>query len=247
MQTVKVITAQNIDIDFDVASLGDRIFARLIDIGILFGTYLLAIILLVLTTGGTELFKSTGSKILVGFVVVIIVFYDLICEILINGQSVGKRVMKIKVISLDGAQPGIGQYLLRWVFRLVDFSLTGQAGGLICVALTKNKQRIGDLVAGTTLIKTSPRTTISHVAFMPKEIDYTPVYQEVILLSDADLTLIHEVLFNYNKSHNHVLVSIAAEKIRKMLAVSNGKLMSDVKFLQTIIEDYNHITSKVEV
>ena len=83
-----------------------------------------------------------------------------------NGQSVGKRILKIKVISLDGSQPSIGQYFIRWLFRLVDFALTAQVGGLICVAVSKNKQRIGDIVAGTTLIKTVPYTQLDHMLFI---------------------------------------------------------------------------------
>ena len=241
MQTVKISTAQNIDIDYDIASLGDRIVATIIDWGILLGISLL-ILLTVLYGFGSQ--GDTAGIVIAVIIGLLILFYDLTCEVFFNGQSVGKRVMKIKVISLDGSQPTLGQYLLRWVFRLVDFFLTSQIGGLICIAVTPNKQRIGDLVAGTTLIKTSPRTTISHIAFIPSENNYQPVYQEVSLLSDRDISLIHEVLINYRKSNNSSLLFNTAEKIRTVLSIGNRNLMDNEQFLQTIIHDYNHITAQ---
>jgi uncharacterized RDD family membrane protein YckC len=241
MQTVKISTAQNIDIDYDIASLGDRIVARIIDWGILLAISLLILLTVLYGFGSQGDTAGIAIAVIIGFM---ILFYDLICEVFFNGQSIGKQVMKIKVISLDGSQPTLGQYSLRWVFRLVDFFLTSQIGGLICIAFTPNKQRIGDLVAGTTLIKTSPRTTISHVAFIPAENNYEPVYREVSLLSDRDISLIHEVLINYRKSNNSNLLFNTAEKIRTVLSIANRNLMDNEQFLQTIINDYNHITAQ---
>ena len=244
MQTVRISTAQNIDIDYDIASLGDRIFARLIDLAVFLGIYLLFI-------GGTAFsFSSFGTGnntsfyILVGIVAFLLIFYDLLLEIFLNGQSIGKRAMKIRVISLSGGQASIGQYFLRWIFRLVDFSLSGQVGGLICIAVTEKNQRIGDLVAGTTVIKTQPRTSLKHVAFMPADANYQPVYKEVNFLTDADLTLIHEVLLNFNISNNYVLLNSTAQKIMDVLLIRKKDTMTDEQFLQTVVKDYNHITAE---
>lgn len=246
MQTVRISTAQNIDIDYEIASLGDRILARLIDGGIFLALYLLFLFvgLGIFSTGGNG--NSSALYIVIGAFAFFVIFYDLICEIFLNGQSIGKRVMKIKVISLDGGKATIGQYVLRWIFRMVDFTLSMQVGGLICIAVTEKKQRIGDVVAGTTLIKTHPRTSINHVAFMPTDPNYQPVYKEVTQLTDNDLTLIHEVLRNVIKSDNHVLLYNAAEKIKKILSVTNKHFMDDKQFLETIIKDYNHITAFIQ-
>jgi len=245
MQTVRISTAQNIDIDYDIASLGDRILARLIDLAVFLGLYVLwgGITFLGITTSPQPVFNTTFF-IAVGIFAFIVVFYDLLLEIFLNGQSIGKRAMKIRVISLSGGQASIGQYFLRWIFRLVDFSLSGQVGGLICIAVTEKNQRIGDLVAGTTVIKTQPRTLLKHVAFMPADANYQPVYKEVSFLTDADLTLIHEVLLNFNISNNYVLLNNTAQKIMDVLLIRKKDTMTDEQFLQTVVKDYNHITAE---
>ena len=44
-------------------------------------------------------------------------FYDFLCEIFLNGQSIGKKILKIKVVKIDGTQPGLGSYFLRWIYK----------------------------------------------------------------------------------------------------------------------------------
>src|ERR1700744_2524506 len=122
MQTIKITTSQNIDIDYEVAGLGERILARLIDLAIFFLIYILG-----LSIGSlANWFTGENVTIIIAIIIyaVLLVFYDLIFEIFMNGQSIGKRIMKIKVISLDGGQPRIGQYFMRWMFRIVDFLIT---------------------------------------------------------------------------------------------------------------------------
>jgi uncharacterized RDD family membrane protein YckC len=126
MQTIKITTSQNIDIDYQVAGLGDRIVARLIDYAIFIGIYFVCIIVFTIFIGIND-YNSNGTNIgiliVIGVWLVMCVFYDLLCEIFMNGQSLGKRSMKIKVISLDGARPNVGQYLLRWIFRIMRVDL----------------------------------------------------------------------------------------------------------------------------
>jgi uncharacterized RDD family membrane protein YckC len=240
MQTVRINTTQNIEIDYEVADLGERILAYLIDMSI----FLLIMIFTFII--GFAVSIGVGSMMLIVMVVIyfsLFVFYDLVCEIFMNGQSVGKRVMKIKVVSLDGGQPSISQYLLRWLFRIVDFTISSNLGALICVAVTDKKQRIGDIVAGTTLIRTTPRTQIGQVAYMPEATDYKPVFVEAGQLSDEDVALIHEVVQTYFKSRNSVIVYNMASRVKEHLGVTKPESLNDLQFLQTILKDYNHITT----
>ncbi|WEK19093.1 MAG: RDD family protein [Candidatus Pedobacter colombiensis] len=244
METIKVNTSQHVDIDYPVAGLGERIAARLIDLGIFLGLYLIFIVLVVLT-GISGSLKGTPYFI-IGLMIIYgasYVFYNLICEIFMNGQCVGKRLMKIKVISLDGSQPSLGQYFIRWLFRLVDFVFTAQVGGLICVAVSKNKQRIGDIVAGTTVIKTVPHTNFNHIAFHPVEEDYVPVFSNVNLLTDRDVELIHEVIDTYYKTHNTELIYTMSAKVATLLSISIPEGMNEMEFLKTVIKDYNYQTA----
>ncbi len=243
MQTVTIHTSQNIDIDYEVADLGDRILAGLVDIG-LFSLLMILCVILAIMTNGYRGFSETMLITALIIYVCMYVFYDLICEIFMNGQSIGKRVRKIKVISLDGAQPTVGQYLLRWLFRIVDFTLTSSLCGIICIAVSDKKQRLGDMVAGTTLIKTQPRTQKDNIAFVPVESDYEPLYAEAAQLNDSDIELVHEVIQTYRQTGNTVVVYNMGKKISEYLKVSPKPEMDSLQFLQTIIKDYNYLASR---
>jgi uncharacterized RDD family membrane protein YckC len=241
METVKVNTSQHIDIDYPVAGLGERVAGWLIDIGLFIAVFFVFLIVFSMTgLSGSGLFDTIMLIIYgAGYV-----FYDLLCEVFMNGQSIGKRLLKIKVISLDGAQASLGQYFIRWVFRIVDFPLTAWVGGLICVAVTDNKQRIGDIVAGTTLIKTVPRTQFQHIAFHPVAEEYNPVFASVNQMTDRDIELIHEVLNTYYKTRNHDLIYHMAARVSNHLGIIVPNGMNELEFLKTLIMDYNQLTSR---
>lgn len=244
MQTIRITTSQNIDIDYEIAGLGERILARLIDYGVFILIYILGIIVF----GASNMLNESGVTMVVILVIYasLYVFYDLLCEIFMNGQSVGKRVMKIKVISLDGGRPSVSQYLLRWLFRIVDFSLTFDLCALICTAVSENNQRVGDMVAGTTLIKTNPRTQMNSIAFMPAYDGYQPVFKEAGQLNDRDVELIHEVINTYVKTGNSMVVYNMAARIREHLGIAPPNGMNDMLFLQTISKDYSHISAQMD-
>jgi uncharacterized RDD family membrane protein YckC len=239
METIKVRTTQNIDIDYEIGGLGERFVARLIDYAI-FLPFFFAIIFI-----ATENNEAGGIFAIIMYIV--FVFYDLACETFFNGQSFGKRVMKIRVISMDGRRPKFSQYLLRWLFRLVDFDLTFPGiAALICVIVTENGQRIGDIVAGTVLIRTVPRTQKDNLVYANVDEDYIPVFTQAGELSDKEIGLIHEVLENYFKTGNNEIVYVMANKIRAHLAINLPPNMDSMKFLQTIMKDYTHISAHVD-
>ncbi len=245
METIRVSTAQNVDIDYEVAGLGERIVARLIDLAGFAVLYIVVLILMIAS------FRNSGTLgvVLIIIFLVIFVFYDLVCELTMDGQTFGKKIMKIKVISLDGGQPTFGQYLMRWIFRVIDFGFIFGWGlvALVCVAVSKNHQRIGDMLAKTTLIKTVPRTKIDQVAFgfaLPD--DYQHVFKEVLHLNDRDAELIFEVLSGFYQTGNTDLIYSMATKIKEHIAIVIPAGMNELQFLETVMKDYNHLTAQVD-
>jgi len=245
METIRVSTAQNVDIDYEVAGLGERILARLIDLAGFAVLYIVVLILMIAS------FRNSGTLgvVLIIIFLVIFVFYDLVCELTMDGQTFGKKIMKIKVISLDGGQPTFGQYLMRWIFRVIDFGFIFGWGlvALVFVAVSKNHQRIGDMLAKTTLIKTVPRTKIDQVAFgfaLPD--DYQPVFKEVLHLNDRDAELIFEVLSGFYQTGNTDLIYSMATKIKEHIAIVIPAGMNELQFLETVMKDYNHLTAQVD-
>jgi len=238
METIKIKTAQNIDIDYEVAGLGERILAYLIDFGIFFALYLFILFSNLIWVSGGSMFENDMFKIVMIIWVACYALYDLVCEIFLNGQSIGKRIIKIRTISLDGGSPRLGQYFLRWLFRIIDFPVTIWLTGALSIAFTENKQRLGDLVAGTTLIKVNPRTTLDHLNFSAIEEGYTPLFPQASELKENEIALIVEVLNNFKSSDNHTLLYTTAAKIKSHLNITSSQENED--FLRTILKDYHY-------
>lgn len=250
MPTIKITTSQNIDIDYEVASLSQRISARIIDYIVFFCLYMVIIMIAVIYYGGSENspdvnneFAGYGFAVLIGVWVAVCSLYDLIVEIFFNGQSVGKRSVKIKVISLAGNRPGIGQFILRWLFRTIDFGITFGSAAMVSVAFTDNKQRLGDMVAGTTVVQTTPRNNFNSLVFTQPEEGYEPTYREVLQLTDADIVLIHDVIKNFNRTRNSYLVYRLAIRIKRFLKVVYPNHINEYHFLEMILKDYNCLTA----
>lgn len=248
MPTIKITTAQNIDIDYEVASVSERLTARLVDYFIFICVYSAMMIIFGLYLGvgdpnDVAAFGERGVFILFAIWGMFCALYDLFTEIFLNGQSIGKRSVKIKVISLNGSRPTVGQYILRWIFRTIDFSLTMGSAALITVAFSENKQRIGDMIAGTTLVKAMPRNNFNELAFGPPEENYEPTYREVVQLTDSDLVLIHDVIKNFNRTANSSLVYRLAVKLKKHLNISYASNINEYQFLEIVLKDYNYFTA----
>jgi uncharacterized RDD family membrane protein YckC len=240
METVTIHTTQNIDIDYEIGGLGERILARLLDsLFIIPLVLIVAIIAPVSTTVAVVLGIIFGA---LGFV-----FYDLLCEVFFNGQSLGKKIMKIRVISLDGGRPRFSQFLLRWLFRIVDFALGGGLVALLCAALSDKTQRVGDLVAGTVIVRTIPRTQNNKLVYIKTEDAYEPIFPQAVQMTDKDIALIHEVINSYVRTGNNVVVYNLDDKIRNHLSINLPPNMNSMQFLQTLLKDYSHITSHADV
>lgn len=235
MQTIRVRTTQNVFIEYPLGSVGDRILAFLID----------RIILIIYSIPVFALLIKFDVKawyvwlILLGFPST---FYNLLFEIFMNGQSPGKRILKLKVVRLDGTPPTIGDYLMRWIFSFVDYIFSGVIA-IVTIAMGGKGQRLGDVVAGTSVVKLVEHHQIStqHV-FVPAEEKYTPTFTQVVNLSEKDIELIQRALeVNRDQGNIHPVMVITG-KIKSLLNIQTD--MPPVKFLYTIIKDYQNITAR---
>ena len=242
MNIINITTSQNIEVAYEAGSVGDRILGRIIDNIVLFAYAILCISIIGFSNLGS--FFSNYPWLLVVFLIPV-VFYDLLSELLLNGQSAGKRVMGIKVISLSGEQPSFSQYLNRWVFRLLDFSLTGGLLAVIMVAMNERNQRLGDVIAGTVVIKTTRRTQFNQTIHRKLPEDYTIIYPEAINLKDSDFQLIKEVVLMSKKTGNSALALQAQQKIEQALGIMSRQ-SEPIVFLQVILSDYFYMTSQLQ-
>lgn len=236
MQTIRVRTTQNVFIHYPLANVGDRLVAYIIDQAILWICSIAIFAFLV----WLEIQQWWIYLIFLGFPML---FYSLAFEILMNGQSPGKMVMKIKVVRLNGTPPAVGDYLLRWIFRFVDFGISSGAVAMITISVSKNAQRVGDMVAGTAVIKVVGQEEIhsAEVFIVPDE-EYTPLFPEVVNLTSRDIELVQQALEVNRNRGNGQPAFIASEKIQSVLGIRTD--LPPVKFLYTIVKDYNHLTAQ---
>ncbi|MBA3971750.1 MAG: RDD family protein, partial [Bacteroidetes bacterium] len=156
MDNIKIQTTQNVDIEYELASIGDRILATLLDYVFFIAYFVLLLIIAGFTKG---LFFESIAVIII--LVLPVFLYDLLCEMFFQGKSLGKMIMKIKVVKLDGTQAGFGAYMLRWLLRIIDTKLFSGGVALIAIIVNGKGQRIGDMAAGTTVIKMKQKITLN--------------------------------------------------------------------------------------
>ena len=235
MQNVNIRTAQNVGIDYELAGLGARMAAFAIDVAIQIAYYIGVSILL------SELNLDSIWVSLMFFLPAML--YHLLCEIFLNGQSIGKKQMNIKVVRLDGSSPTLGGYILRWILRPIDISIFSGAVAVLAIVLSKNGQRLGDMAANTTVVKVAREVKVSsHELIKNIEDTYQITFPEVRKLNDSQVNVIKEAL-QVNKQHaNNRPVYAVADKIKQHLEVTSD--LPPVKFLYTVVKDYNYLTSQ---
>jgi uncharacterized RDD family membrane protein YckC len=236
MQTIRVRTTQNVFIHYPLASIGDRIAAYLID-RIALILYCVAVVVALINLS-IELWWV--YMILVGFP---FIFYSLLFEIFMDGQTPGKRLIKIKVVRLDGTQPSIGDYLFRWLFSFIDFLLSG-AVAVVIMAVNGKGQRLGDIVAGTSVVKLiEQREITANDIFITSEETYQPVFSQVTQLSEKDIEVIQRALETARRQGNMQPVTLVSDRIRSLLGIQTD--LAPTEFLYAVIKDFNHLTSRV--
>ena len=160
-----------------------------------------------------------------------------------NGQSPGKRLMQIKVLRLDGTPATVGDYLLRWIFAFVDIQILSGVIAVLVITIGEKGQRLGDLVAGTTVVKLMEEAQVTAATvFVAQEVAYVPTFPQVIQLNERDIELVQRALEVNLESGNSQPVMAITEKIKSLLGIQTD--LPPVKFLYTIIKDFQHLTSR---
>ncbi|MEM6524190.1 MAG: RDD family protein [Bacteroidota bacterium] len=235
MQSVNIRTTQNVAIDYATAGLGDRIGAFFID------TLIIVAYVIVMAFILGRIGIDSEWVFLLFYLPAF--FYHLVCEITFNGQSLGKKQLNIKVVRLDGTPATIGGYILRWILRPLDIGVFSGVIALISIALTEKSQRLGDLAAGTTVVKMASNIKVtSHQLIKNMDSGYQPVFIDAQYLTSEEANIIKEAL-EVNKHRADMKPALAvSKKVKEHLKVESD--LPTIKFLYTILKDYNHFTSQ---
>lgn len=260
MAIITITTAFNIDLEFEIAAFHKRLFAYLIDFTILI-IYLVGMFFVLDVGMSTSRYDNIALYVLL--ISVPMLLYSLVFELWLNGQTPGKKLMSIRVISLNGEEPTFGQYLLRWITKFFEWPLlfgfildlrtsltnyvfiTGLFGiaVVILVTATKNSQRLGDLAAGTVIVDTKTLLSVADTVFMDvNNQDYKVQFPEVMRLSDSDINTIKTVLTQAKKRNNDEMSYRVEAKVKQVLGIQSNLVPTE--FLEKLLEDYNYLATK---
>lgn len=145
-----------VDLKLDIAGPGSRAYAFVIDWHMRLILALAWVVVTLLVTTGTMHFApgaGAAAELMVFLPAGLIYFlWHPVLELLMRGQSPGKRMAGVRVVTREGGQPSTGAVLIRNVFRLIDSLPTLYAVGLLCTFISSQRVRIGDMAAGTVLV-----------------------------------------------------------------------------------------------
>lgn len=233
MKSILVNTSHNITIKYELATVMHRALACFIDL----------LILLFYAIMIQTILPDTGLLYYL-FMLLIPGFYHLFCEVLLNGQSLGKKALKIRVVTLTGKKPTMENYFLRWIFRIIE--VLGSLGAIasISIASTDKNQRIGDLLAETTVVKVIPENivsldTLKGLASKEREIQYHGVTR----YTDQDMLLVKELLNRLRRDPSAVNKDFGIELAQRISADLDVEIKgSKAKFLENVLIDYIFLT-----
>ncbi|MEO8766518.1 MAG: RDD family protein [Ginsengibacter sp.] len=264
MGVIQIATPFNIDLEFEIAEFHKRLFAYLIDFILLL---LFFVSMKYFYYGGFNMVTNEVLRNHVGIDILTIsipmLLYSLVTEVMMHGQTVGKRLMNIRVISLNGGEPQLSQFILRWMFKAFEWPfffgytvltresivvyvlITGFLGIIvvIIIAVTKRNQRLGDLAANTVVVNTRSVFSVQDTVFMDiRETGYVVRFPEVLKLSDRDINTIKNVTGQFYKNHNTQTCTRVALKVQEVLKISTELYAID--FLEALLADYNYLATK---
>ena len=240
--SIDIRTAQNVPLAVEPASLGERILATIVD-GLVMAAYYFLVTVVLFTWGGL----GDSATFTIVLLVAPLLLYHLGFEVFLEGRTPGKLALKTQVTRLDGAQPTVGQYLLRWLLRLVDVTLSSGTVALLSVALTKRSQRLGDLAAGTTVVRRRQRVRLGEVLYPPVAADHVVDFPEAERLSDADVRTIRAVIVRLRVSKRDArsitLARRAKAAVEKRLEMEPVQMPPE-PFLKAVVRDHTFLMDR---
>ena len=275
MGAIKVPTNFNIELDFEVPEFYRRMIALMIDMLIQYFYLRIA----------SEIFDSIlrnrdyadndsqhNMWALSWLLILPIMLYHFVLEVTMNGQSIGKKILGLRVVDEYGGKPSFSQFVIRWLLRLSDvwivillfyilslvtnngefdnaqtiliivFGLGFLVTDIVLVVSSKKGQRIGDILAKTILIRTNTKGNIEDTVFMAVADNYVPSFPQIMQLSDKDINAIKSILETARKKGDFNMAIAAGQKIKTYLKIDSS--MSPFDFLDTLLKDYNYLSIK---
>jgi uncharacterized RDD family membrane protein YckC len=271
MGVIKVPTSFNIEVEFEIPEFYRRLVSLLIDVLIQFFYFKIAEQIFIGIVSNSDIMNEDTRQNLWATILLLflpIMLYHITLEITMNGQSVGKKIMGIRVVNENGGRASISQFLIRWLLRISDLwivslvfflsspefnddlertlmilaALGFLVTDIVLVVSSKKGQRVGDILAHTIMVRTNSRTSIEETVFQEVADNYKPSFPQIMQLSDKDINAIKSILETAKKKGDFNMAATASEKIKAHLKIYSS--MSPFDFLEILLKDYNYLSVK---
>ena len=238
MEQFQIETAQNISIDQNTAHLGERMLAFIIDTLIIVIYYVLMIWLLL------ALDVDAGDQWAIFMVAGLPAFlYYLVLETFMDGKTVGKHLMQIRVVKLDGSKPDFSSYFMRWILRIVDVSISSGGVAVFTILMRGKGQRVGDIAAGTTVVSEKKRIFLKDTLLRELPLNYVPQFPQVTAFTDTEMGMIKDMYDKAKRNGNHNVILSLSTRIKKVTQISSELQPKD--FVDIVIKDYSYYTQQL--
>ncbi|MFS4494000.1 RDD family protein [Maribacter sp. 2308TA10-17] len=238
MEQFQIETAQNISISQNTAHLGERILAYIID-GLITGVYIFLVILLLVSMN----FEMADMWALYLVMNLPAFLYPLLLETFMNGKTVGKSLMQIRVVKIDGSKPNFSNYFVRWVLRILDISLSSGGVAVLTILLRGKGQRVGDIAAGTTVISEKKRVSVKDTLLQELPEGYSPSFPQVTIFKDREMQTIKELYASAKRNGDHNIILSLSERIKKVTGIQTE--LKPIDFVSIVIDDYSFYTQQL--
>lgn len=262
LEKITIKTEQNVEVDFDLAPISQRFLAAFIDMVILLIYFSLSTALIAYIF--VDEFISGGDKInfwYIFFLVIVYIpffIYTPMMEFLTKGQTIGKILLKTRVMKVNGENGDASTYFTRWLFRPLEIYILffGPVGFVLILAsgfldfliasISSRNQRIGDFFAGGVVVKTQPQRdyTLQDLLAIQSNDNYKPVYKNVVQFSEEDMIFLKKVITKIERHKNDSSKKVAVDLVNKLTELLDLDQVPKKKmtFLKTVLKDYIVLT-----
>lgn len=241
MAKLKINTTQNVNLDYKIVGIGERILALVIDLFVFFLYFFILDIVMSITD---DLFTDRWTVMgLQSLLMLPVMFYSLYMHIVFNGRTVGKMIVKTRVVKIDGSPVHWSNFMIRWMLRLVDLWIFFGTISVLTILFSDKRQRLGDSAAGTVVISTKNTVKITHTILEEVEDTYEPKFIMVTKLSDKDVRLIKETFIIAKRSRDFKTLKALRVKVESILDTKSE--LYDLQYIDTVLKDYNYFTQSM--
>ena len=250
-----VSTPEQVEFGYEIAGIGSRFLAALVDLSIIAVMYLLIQVLILTTNAlGDQVFTGAATGISGVFVMIVTILaflvlwgYYVFFETLWHGQTPGKRLTGLRVVRENGGLIGFWEALIRNLLRFVDFLPGAYGFGVVTMFANSRARRLGDYAAGTVVVREGAPVTLAglaaRTAAAPPRDPARPLpplalYLDVRRVPPTDLSLVRDLLLRRPDLAPDRAWFIAWELVALVVARTGfaGQVHDPFAFLEALVE-----------